>query len=209
MPFTSSDFYCRQPAGTSVRRKSGYMSNHTNTSSATFCLGLNWTLIRCLTLYRGQTRQSCSTCHWWHGAALWKYCIISTLLVFRNVTQPRRGQWAAGKQPSCTSQALILRQGPLWPLRKSHRRSLLSVCGGWRDVCERLCLYFCFCATRVYAQWDREGERGTPRERESEGNKKKWSGLVNQVKVQPVAAATAIFFSSVFPDIWRFHLLPF
>lgn len=65
---------------------------------------------------------------------LWKYCIISTLLVFLNVTEPQRGQWTAGKQPLCTSQALILCQGPLWPLRKSHRRSWLTFCRGWQGV---------------------------------------------------------------------------
>ncbi len=64
-------------------------------------------------------------------------------------------------------------------------------------LCACVCSYFCFCATRVCAmrQRERERERATLRERERErGNKKKWRVLINQVKVQPVVAATAIFF---------------
>lgn len=95
-----------------------------------------------------------------------------------------------GKQRSCTSQALILRLGLLWPLRKSHWRSLLTFCGWQESVCFCVCvLIFLFlCYSRMHNEmWKWEG--AIQRER----NKKKWRVLINQVKVQ-VVAAVAIFF---------------
>lgn len=94
-------------------------------------------------------------------------------------------------------------QSPLWPLRKSHRRSLLTFCKRMAGcgVCIFPCLHVCshisdFVLLMCMHNEIGSGWRGTPRKRERwrDRNKKKWSTLINQVKVQPVAGATAIFF---------------
>lgn len=55
-------------------------------------------------------------------------------------------------------------------------------------VCASVCSYFCFCVTRICTRW---GARGGHPERER--NKKKWRVLINQVKVQAVAAVAICF----------------
>ena len=146
-------------------QEKSHVSDHMSTSSGTACLGLSRTLIKCLTLCRGQTAESCGTCRRWHRAALWKCCIISTLLVFPNVTQPRRGQPATGKQASCTSRALNVCQSPLWPPLKVSLEIMINLAeDGRRAVSLYACvrLYFFVCVSYLYAQW--AGDWEAPRE---------------------------------------------
>lgn len=102
---------------------------------------------------------------------------------------------------------LFLCLGRLWPLRKSHRRSLLTFCRGRQEV-ESVCLWVHVCSyfgvlPNLYIH-NETGGWGWG------GGVKKWSIFINQVEVQAVACATAIFFYplSMFPDIWHFLLSP-
>lgn len=111
-----------------------------------------------------------------------------------------------GNGPHARAKFFILCQSPLRPLRNSHRRSLLTFCRGWRAVeparmCVLVFLFLsCICTMRGRG---REGEPERRGNTQREGNKKKWSALINQVKVQPVAGAAAIFYSFFFSSLRR------